>query len=70
MLHRGVNGEVNEVNYQGMQYMLTSAAIDWNGFGEQIARETDALLGGSEGILILGESGFAKKGKASAGVAR
>lgn len=25
--------------------MLTSSAIDWNGFGEQIARKTDAPLG-------------------------
>lgn len=63
-------GEVNKVDHQAMQHMLTSSAIDWNGFGEQIARETDALLGGMEAILIIDESGFAKKGEASAGVAR
>lgn len=62
--------EVSKVDHQAMQHMLTSSAIDWNGFGEQIARETDALLGGMEAILILDESGFAKKGEASAGVAR
>ena len=39
-------GEVNEIDHQAMQHMLTSGAIDWNGFGEQIARETGALLGG------------------------
>ena len=64
-------GEVSEVDHQAMQHMLTSSAIDWNGLlGEQIARETDALLGGLEAILIIDESGFAKKGEASAGVAR
>lgn len=40
-------GEINEVDHQAMQHMLTSGAIDWNGFGEQIARETDVLLGDS-----------------------
>ena len=62
---------MSEVDHQAMQHMLTSSAIDWNGLlGEQIARETDALLGGLEAILIIDESGFAKKGEASAGVAR
>ena len=63
-------GEVNEVDHQAMQHMLTSDAIDWNGFGEQIAIETDALLGGSAAVLIIDESAFAKKGESSAGVSR
>jgi hypothetical protein len=58
---------MSEVDHQAMQHMLTSSAIDWNGFGERIARETDALLGGLEAILIIDESGFARKGEASAG---
>lgn len=62
--------EVNEVDHQAMQHMLTEAVVDWDGFGDQIARETDALLGGSESVLIFDESGFAKKGQSSAGVAR
>lgn len=62
--------EVNEVDHQSMQHMLTDGVVDWNGFGEQIARETDTLLGSSESVLIFDESGFAKKGKSSAGVAR
>jgi SRSO17 transposase len=62
--------EVNEVDHQAMQHMLTEGCVDWGGFGEQIARETDALLGGPESVLIFDESAFAKKGKASAGVAR
>lgn len=63
-------GEVSKVDHQTMQHMLISNAIDWNEFGEQIARETDALLSGLEAILIIDESGFAKKGEASAGVVR
>jgi len=63
-------GEVNEVDYQAMQHMLTSGAIDWHGLGAQIAREADVLLGGDKATLIIDESGFAKKDEASAGVAR
>lgn len=62
--------EVNEVDHQAMQHMLTEGVVDWSGFGAQIARDTDAVLGGRESVLIFDESGFAKKGKASAGVAR
>ncbi|SEQ95292.1 DDE superfamily endonuclease [Nitrosomonas sp. Nm51] len=63
-------GEVNEVGHQAMQHMLTSETIDWHGFGEQTACETDALLGGSAAVLIIDESAFAKKGESSAGVSR
>ena len=62
--------EVNAVDHQAMQHMLTEGAVDWDGFGDQIAQETDALLGGAESVLVIDESAFAKKGEASAGVAR
>lgn len=62
--------EVNEVDHQAMQYMLTDAEVDWDGFGNQIAQETDALLGGADSVLLLDESAFAKKGTRSAGVER
>jgi len=62
--------EVNEVDHQAMQHMLTAGCVDWQGFGQQIALEANALLGGSDSVLIFDESGFAKKGEASAGVAR
>ena len=62
--------EVNQVDHQAMQHMLTEGVVDWDGFGEQIARETDSLLGGLDSVLIFDESGFAKKGQSSAGVAR
>lgn len=53
-----------------MQHMLTEGSVDWDGFGRQIAQEANELLGGREAVLIFDESGFAKKGEASAGVAR
>ncbi len=62
--------EVNAVDHQAMQHMLTEGVVDWVGFGEQIARETDALLGGANSVLLIDESAFSKKGEASAGVAR
>jgi len=62
--------EINEVDHQAMQHMLTEGCIDWQGFGRQIAQEANELLGGPDSVLIFDESGFAKKGQASAGVAR
>ena len=58
-------------NDQALQYMLTDAQWDDQAVMEQVAREADQLLGGSEhSCLILDESGFIKKGKYSVGVAR
>ena len=62
--------EVNEVDQQSMQHMLSDGAIDWDGFGDQLAREANALLGGTQSVLLIDESGFAKKGERSAGVSR
>ena len=62
--------EVNEVDHQSMQHMLTEGCVDWQGFGRQIAQEANELLGCTDAVLIFDESGFAKKGEASAGVAR
>lgn len=62
--------EVNAVDHQAMPHMLTAAGVDWKGFTAQIAQDTDALRGGQDAVLLLDESAFAKKGEASAGVAR
>ncbi len=62
--------EINTVDHQSMQYLLTDSCADWKGFGEQIAKETDALLGGADSVLLFDESGFNKKGQSSAGVSR
>jgi SRSO17 transposase len=62
--------EVNEVDHQSMQHILIEGCVDWQGFGRQVAQEANELLGGTDAVLIFDESGFAKKGEASAGVAR
>ena len=62
--------EVNAVDHQAMQHMLTSECVDWAGLHDAVAAEANALLGGDDAVFILDESGFAKKGEASAGVAR
>ncbi len=62
--------EVNSVDHQAMQHMLTEGCVDWQGLGQQIASEANELLGGPDSVLIFDESSFAKKGQASAGVAR
>ena len=67
MLHMS---EVNQVDHQAMQHMLKEGCVDWQGFGQQIAAEANALLGGADSVLIFDESAIAKKGESSAGVAR
>lgn len=62
--------EVNAVDHQSMQHMLTAGSVDWDGLGRQIALEANDWLGGNDAVLIFDDSGFAKKGEASAGVAR
>jgi len=62
--------EVNAVDHQAMQHMLSEGAVDWDGFGDQLAHEANVLLGSAQSVLLIDESGFAKKGERSAGVAR
>jgi SRSO17 transposase len=62
--------EVNAVDHQAMQPMLTEGRVDGDGLGRQIALQANAQLGGRDAVLIVDESGFAKQGAASAGVAR
>jgi len=62
--------EANAVDHQAMQHMLTEGSVDWEGFRRQMAQEANALLGSPEAVLLFDESAFAKKGDASAGVAR
>jgi len=62
--------EVNTVNHQAMQHMLSSECVDWAGLGDAVAVQADALAGREDAVFILDESAHAKKGEASAGVAR
>ena len=53
--------EVNKVDHQAMQHKLTQGAVDWSGFSDLLALETNALLVGAESVLIFDECAFAKK---------
>jgi hypothetical protein len=37
--------EVNAVDHQSMQHMLSDGAVHWEGFGDQLAQEANVLLG-------------------------
>ncbi len=50
--------------------MFTEGAVDWGGFGDHLAQEANVLLGSPPSVLLIDDSGFAKKGERSAGVAR
>ncbi len=62
---------VPDCNYQSLQHFLSHSEWDARAVLDQVAREADRHLGGSEdSALLLDESAFAKKGKKSVGVAR
>ena len=57
--------EVNEVDHQSMQHMLTEGCVDWQGFGRQIAQEANELLGGTDAVLIFLISKILQPGEAN-----
>lgn len=62
---------VPDCNYQSLQHFLSHSEWDARAVLDQVAREADRHLGGSEdSALLLDESAFAKKGEKSVGVAR
>ena len=62
---------VPESDDQALQHFLSNSNWDERAVLDQVALETDQLLGGDEdSALLLDESGFTKKGNGSVGVAR
>jgi len=62
---------VVEADEQRLQHMLTDSDWDHRAVLDQVALEASGWLGGTkDSCLLLDESGFAKKGKHSVGVAR
>jgi SRSO17 transposase len=62
---------VPESDEQVLQHFLSNSSWDERGVLDQVALETDALLGGTiESALLLDESGITKKGNKSVGVRR
>ena len=64
--------EVIEGGGQYADYQHFISDSGWNHYAlmDRVAQEVNALLGGEDAVLCLDESGFTKKGKKSAGVAR
>jgi SRSO17 transposase len=62
---------VVEAEYDPLQYFLSDSNWEWRPVNEQIARDSDKLLGGhDDSALYIDETGIPKKGKMSVGVAR
>lgn len=61
---------VGAANPYGFQHLLGRAAWDAAAVRDQLQTYVATHLGASTGILVVDETGFLKKGRASAGVAR
>lgn len=61
---------VAQTEYHSLHHMLSDAVWDFAGVRQDAAQQANELLGGAAAGLLLDESGFEKKGVASAGVAR
>ncbi len=62
--------ELGEANAHGVQRLLEEADWDEEAVRDELRRYVIEQLGEPEGILVVDETGFVKKGKKSAGVAR
>ena len=61
---------VEDYDYQSLQQFVSDSPWDHEALIERIGKDVDALVGGNDSMLIIDESGFAKKGRKSVGVAR
>jgi SRSO17 transposase len=61
---------VADSDYQRMHHMLSVSAFDRLGVYRQLIQDANAHMGYGGTALVIDESGFAKKGEHSAGVAR
>jgi SRSO17 transposase len=61
---------VADYDSQAQQQFLSDSPWDYRPLVEQVAKDVDAILGGADSMLLIDESGFAKKGTKSAGVDR
>lgn len=68
---QGIEDDVEQSDYQGMQHFLSDSPWDHSGLMAQVAAEADRELGAHEdSALYVDETSFVKKGKASVGVQR
>ena len=64
-----MEGYVQNYEYQSLQQFVSDSPWDHEALIKRTGRDVDALLGGNDSMLIIDESGFAKKGT-FVGVAR
>ena len=56
---------------QALQHFISNSPWDHRAVLDRVARDADALLGGTDdSFLLIDETGFPKKGRDSVGVAR
>jgi SRSO17 transposase len=66
-----IENDVAESDYQGMEQFISSSPWSHDALMDQLAAEVDSLIGDpADTGLIIDESSFLKKGKASVGVQR
>jgi SRSO17 transposase len=53
-----------------VQHLLDRAHWEWDAVGDDLMDYIAQELGGDEGVLVVDETGFLKKGRCSAGVQR
>lgn len=62
---------VVDVDYEALQHFISVSGWDARAVMDRVAQEADSLIGGTgRTALILDETGIAKKGRSSVGVAR
>ena len=61
---------LEDYDYQSLQQFVSDSPWDHEALIKRIGKDVDALVGGNDSMLIIDESGFAKKSKKSVGVAR
>jgi SRSO17 transposase len=61
---------VEDCEYESLQQFLSDSPWCHEGLNKHIAGDVNDLLGDPDGVLAVDESGFAKKGRMSVGVAR
>lgn len=59
-----------EADHQVLHHMLSDSEWDFDGLVSETSHQVNTLIGGKKAALLIDESAFAKKGEASAGVAR
>ena len=66
-----IENDVADSDYQGMEQFISSSPWSHEALMNQLAREANVMIGDSnDAALIIDESSFLKKGKASVGVQR